>query len=132
VQRIYSDSLGSAVAMTEAPDATPIVSSQRYYPYGATRGPDAVDTPYPYTSRRHEPDLGLYYYRARWYGWDTMSDALVRLRMFYNDDEESAFVRDIGFLYAGMPARSQSTGLRPYWSVGGFKGNIHIYIQAGC
>jgi hypothetical protein len=32
---------------------------------GATRGPDAVDTPYPYTGRRHEAALGLYYYRAR-------------------------------------------------------------------
>jgi RHS repeat-associated protein len=67
VQRIYSDSLGSAVAMTGPPDVTPIVSSQRYYPYGATRGPDAVDTPYQYTGQRHEADLGLYYYRARWY-----------------------------------------------------------------
>jgi hypothetical protein len=44
---------------TNSTDDARDVKDSRYYPYGATRGPDAVDTPYPYTGRRHEPDLGL-------------------------------------------------------------------------
>ncbi|MBI2955204.1 MAG: RHS repeat-associated core domain-containing protein, partial [Chloroflexi bacterium] len=63
--------------------------------------------------------------------WDTMGSALGRLSQFYKANEEGMFVRDIGFLYAGMAGRGQDTGLWPYWSTGGHSGNVQVYIQAG-
>lgn len=66
--------------------------------------------------------------------WDTLSDALVRLSAAYTAEEEAMFVRDVGFLFAAMPSRSQNPGWRghrPYYSVGAFQENPNVFLQPG-
>jgi hypothetical protein len=62
--------------------------------------------------------------------WDTMPGALLHLSAMYKPSEEPAFVQDVGFLFAGMPARSDDIGFQRYWSVGAIQ-TQQLYIQAG-
>ena len=66
--------------------------------------------------------------------WDTLSNALVRLSAAYTAEEEALFARDVGFLFGALPSRSQNPGWRghrPYYSVGVFQENKHVFLQAG-
>ena len=66
--RIHGNHLGPAIATTD--DALTITTgSHYYYPYGSFRYKDdsEVATPYRFTGQRQEADIGLYYYKARWY-----------------------------------------------------------------
>jgi hypothetical protein len=63
-----------------------------------------------------------------------LGDALVRLSAAYTPEEEALFVRDVGFMFAGLAGRSQNPGWRgnrPYWSVGRLPGNIAVFLQPG-
>lgn len=68
VTYMHTDRQASVVAITDA--AGNVVSSRGYGSYGETDGAQLVGTgshPFGYTGRRWDPDLGIYYYRARWY-----------------------------------------------------------------
>jgi RHS repeat-associated protein len=65
---VLSDHLGSASTITDALGA--VVSTQKYWPYGATRATTGtLPTDKQYTGQRIEPGdaLGLYNYKARFY-----------------------------------------------------------------
>ncbi|WP_085339563.1 RHS repeat domain-containing protein [Aquidulcibacter paucihalophilus] len=68
VSYMHTDRQASVVAITDA--AGNVVSRRGYGSYGETDGAQQVGTgshPFGYTGRRWDPDLGIYYYRARWY-----------------------------------------------------------------
>jgi len=68
VTYMHTDRQASVVAITDA--AGNVVSRRGYGSYGETDGTQLVGTgshPFGYTGRRWDPDLGIYYYRARWY-----------------------------------------------------------------
>ncbi|OYU77306.1 MAG: hypothetical protein CFE32_06410 [Alphaproteobacteria bacterium PA3] len=68
VTYMHTDRQASVVAITDA--AGNVVSRRGYGSYGETDGAQLVGTgshPFGYTGRRWDPDLGIYYYRARWY-----------------------------------------------------------------
>ena len=62
VTHIHGDHLGSGVKTTGVESTL-----ERYYPYGAQRGTNAVATPYRFTGQYEQGTIGLYYYNARWY-----------------------------------------------------------------
>lgn len=64
---IHTDKQNSVVALTNSSGAP--VSRRGYGTYGETNPTQMAETTHPfgYTGRRWESDLGLYYYRARWY-----------------------------------------------------------------
>jgi len=63
---LLSNHLGStALTVTEAGT---LASELRYKAFGETRyAAGEIATSFRYTGQREEPDIGLYYYRARWY-----------------------------------------------------------------
>ncbi|MEK7660518.1 MAG: RHS repeat-associated core domain-containing protein, partial [Pseudomonadota bacterium] len=67
VTYIHTDKQNSVVALTNA-TGNPI-SRRGYGEYGQTNPTQMAETTHPfgYTGRRYEAELGLYYYRARWY-----------------------------------------------------------------
>jgi RHS repeat-associated protein len=72
VTYMHTDRQASVVAITDA--AGNVVSRRGFGSYGETDGTQLVGTgshPFGYTGRRWDPDLGIYYYRARWYDPDT-------------------------------------------------------------
>ncbi len=72
VTYMHTDRQASVVAITDA--AGNVVSRRGYGSYGETDGAQLVGTgshPFGYTGRRWDPDLGIYYYRARWYDPET-------------------------------------------------------------
>ena len=78
---IHGDHLGSAVVTTD--DALTITTgSHYYYPYRAflavPERASPVGTPYRFTGQREEEDLGLYFYKSRWYN--------AQLRRFIQPD----------------------------------------------
>jgi RHS repeat-associated protein len=75
---LVGDHLGStSIAVTDASGAT---ERQGYRAWGETRF-GSLPTKYQYTGQRSEPELGLYYYGARWYdselGRWTQPDSIV-------------------------------------------------------
>jgi RHS repeat-associated protein len=63
---LLSDHLGSTALMTD--NLGNIVSEQRYKAWGETRySSSAANTDYLYTGQREVSDIGLYFYKARWY-----------------------------------------------------------------
>jgi RHS repeat-associated protein len=81
LQYLLKDHLGSVVGSLDA--NTGVIESQRAYkPFGddlLMRG--TIPTTLGYTGQRQEPELGLYYYNARWYdpylGRFTQPDTIV-------------------------------------------------------
>jgi RHS repeat-associated protein len=72
VTYMHTDRQASVVAITDA--AGNVVSRRGYGSYGETDGAQLVGAgshPFGYTGRRWDPDLGIYYYRARWYDPET-------------------------------------------------------------
>ena len=70
VHFLHTDRQNSVVAISDA--AGNPVARRGYGTYGETdpaqmTGAGAASHPFGYTGRRWDPDLGLYYYRARWY-----------------------------------------------------------------
>jgi hypothetical protein len=70
--------------------------------------------------------------------WDTMPDALSNLLKAYTPEERDGFVQDVGFLYAGLQARSQRGIIintrngpesKAYWEIGAV--NEQIFILPG-
>jgi RHS repeat-associated protein len=75
---LVGDHLGStSIAVTDASGAT---ERQGYKAWGETRF-GSLPTKYQYTGQRNEPELGLYYYGARWYDSDlgrwTQPDSII-------------------------------------------------------
>jgi len=62
VTYLHSDHLHTTTNTTGAQ-----TTSQRYYPFGQTRGSNTVATTYRFTGQRWEDTIKLYYYNARWY-----------------------------------------------------------------
>jgi RHS repeat-associated protein len=81
LQYLFKDHLGSVVGSLDANSG--VIESQRAYkPFGddlLMRG--TIPTTLAYTGQRQEPELGLYYYNARWYdpylGRFTQADTIV-------------------------------------------------------
>ncbi|KAF0185432.1 MAG: RHS Repeat family [Hyphomonadaceae bacterium] len=67
VTYVHTDKQNSVVALTNATGNA--VSRRGYGEYGQTSATQMAETTHPfgYTGRRYEAELGLYYYRARWY-----------------------------------------------------------------
>ena len=69
VRYLLADHLGSTCTVTGSNGT--VVASQRYWPFGATRSGSITQTDKLYTGQRQEPGdsaLGLYNYKARFYG----------------------------------------------------------------
>jgi len=69
---LLADHLGSTVGTIDA--ATGAVTTQKYWPYGATRSGGVTQTDKLYTGQQQEPGdaaLGLYNYKARFYATST-------------------------------------------------------------
>ncbi len=62
----HFDALGSVVALSD--QYGNLLESYSYSPYGIPSTLSAVGNPYYFTGRRFDPESGLYYYRARYYG----------------------------------------------------------------
>ncbi len=62
----HADGLGSIAALTDPQQN--VVESYRYTAYGVTtKTGDIVNNPYRFTGREFDPEIGIYYYRARYY-----------------------------------------------------------------
>jgi hypothetical protein len=62
----HFDSLGSVIMLTN--ENCNISATYEYSVYGKIRSETGeVENPYMYTSREFDSQIGLYYYRARWY-----------------------------------------------------------------
>jgi RHS repeat-associated protein len=61
-----ADGLGSVAALVDETGA--VVQTYEYGVFGEiTSQTGSLDNPFAYTGREWEPEVGLYYYRARWY-----------------------------------------------------------------
>ena len=67
----FADRLGNVIAVLDT--ATGSMERYVYTPFGVRVGADgdASGNPFRYTGRRFEPEIGGYYYRARYYDPDT-------------------------------------------------------------
>jgi RHS repeat-associated protein len=65
----HADRQGNVLAVTRA-GADALVQQFFYTPFGVELVGDASGNPFRYTGRRHDPETGLYYYRARYYDPD--------------------------------------------------------------
>lgn len=61
----HFDGLGSVVVLTNT--SGNIVESYTYSPYGEVSMPSSLGNPYLYTGREYDKDIGIYYYRTRYY-----------------------------------------------------------------
>jgi len=61
----YYDSLGSVIALTDSTGNT--VETYNYDVYGRINSTSSVGNPYLFTGRRYDAEIGLYYYRVRYY-----------------------------------------------------------------
>ncbi len=62
----HADGLGSIAALTDPQQN--VVESYRYTAYGVTtKTGDIVNNNFRYTGREFDPEIGIYYYRARYY-----------------------------------------------------------------
>jgi RHS repeat-associated protein len=65
---IHTDHLGSTSLMSDSGGALVVDSVARYLPYGRWRTEPTADlTDRAYTGQKHNMDIGLYYYNARYY-----------------------------------------------------------------
>ncbi|OJX39882.1 MAG: hypothetical protein BGO78_13995 [Chloroflexi bacterium 44-23] len=62
---LLSDHLGSTSGTVNAAGA--LVSTMKYTAFGETRGTGSSTTDYRYTGQREEEEIGLYFYKARFY-----------------------------------------------------------------
>jgi RHS repeat-associated protein len=65
----HTDRQRNVLAVTRA-GADALVQQFFYTPFGVELVGDASGNPFRYTGRRHDPETGLYYYRARYYDPD--------------------------------------------------------------
>ena len=77
---LLQDHLGSTALVTD--NLGNVVSEQRYKAWGETRySSSAANTDYLYTGQREVSDIGLYFYKARWYdstlGRFSQADSIV-------------------------------------------------------
>ena len=62
----HQDRLGSTIALSDSSGG--MVNTYTYDVFGRIMDKtEAVENPFTYTGRRFDEDLGMYYYRARWY-----------------------------------------------------------------
>ncbi len=61
----HADGLGSIVALTDTTGS--VVQTYSYDSFGHMTKTTDVSQPYTYTGREHDPETGLYFYRARYY-----------------------------------------------------------------
>jgi RHS repeat-associated protein len=64
----HFDGLGSVVALSDS--NTNVVEQYSYDVFGEPNTTSSIGNPYMFTSRRYDPEAGLYYYRARYYAYD--------------------------------------------------------------
>jgi RHS repeat-associated protein len=64
----HFDGLGSVVALSDT--SGNIVERYEYDAFGEPNRVSDVNNPYMFTGRRYDPEVGLYYYRARYYAHD--------------------------------------------------------------
>jgi len=65
LQYLLTDHLGSTVGVVDTDGD--LVSSSQYTAFGELRSEGSSSPDYRYTGQREETELGLYFYRARWY-----------------------------------------------------------------
>ena len=61
----HADGLGSIVALTDTTGS--VVQTYSYDSFGNMTKTTDISQPYTYTGREHDPETGLYFYRARYY-----------------------------------------------------------------